>query len=134
MIQINQLATSVETGFNITNSIPVIAVPGSVLRTNVAQVQFVASAVFALIGFIGQMIQSGNCKWNSVFNNSCEHMIHGALNYFRGLGELLLAVTVVGSLALLAYQLSVKNGFAPIVKYDTSPLTQLNNATALAVK
>jgi hypothetical protein len=134
MIHINKLATGIETGFNVTNSIPIVAIPGSALRTNVATVQFIAAAIFTLIGFIGQMAQSGSSKWEGIFNYSSDHMIHGALNYIRGLGEFLLATTIVGSLIPLVYQLSVKNGFSPIIKYETSPFTQITDAAASIAK
>lgn len=133
-MQINKLATGIETAFNVTNSIPVIAIPGAALRVNAAQVQLVSAAFFALLGFIGQMVQSGNSKWKGMFHYSCDHMMHGALNYIRGFGELLLAITIVGSLVPLIYQLSAKNGFAPIVKYEIPIYSQLHNATAPARK
>lgn len=129
-MQINKLTTAIETAFNVTNSIPVIAIPGATMRTAAAQIQCIAAAVFTLIGFIGQMIRPGITKWDFIFNNGCEHIMHGVLNYLRGVGELFLAVTIVGSLIPLAYQLSVKNGFAPIVKYDTSTLSQFKNTVA----
>lgn len=127
-MKINKLTTAVETAFNVTNSIPVIAIPGATMRTAAAQVQCVAAAVFALIGFIGQMIRPGITKWDFIFNTGCEHIMHGVLNYIRGVGELFLAVTIVGSLIPLCYQLYVENGFAPIVKYETTTLSQFKNA------
>jgi hypothetical protein len=115
---INEFAKSVEIGFNVADSIPIVAIVGSSLRANAACVQFIAAAIFTLIGCIGQIAQSHNFTWPVVFENGCEHMFHGALNYIRALGEFFLATTVIGSIGLFVYQMCSKNGFNPIVSYQ----------------
>ena len=121
MLNFNTSATAIETAFNIVDSIPVLAIPGSAMRINAAQIQLAVAAVFTFFTCIAYLVQtafSGNSKFDYMIYNSYEHILHGALNFIRGLGEFFLAFTIIGSVIPLTYQCTSKNGFSPIIKYD----------------
>src|SRR5690606_3990160 len=102
---------------NVCGGIPVVALVSSVLRITAAKVQFVAGAVVGILGLIGQMI-SDDVKWENLAQKGLEQLIHGGWNFLRGLGECFIALTVVGSLGLLAGQYLSRNKFEPIYKYE----------------
>ncbi len=117
-MNLNKIFTDVERGFNIVDSIPVVAIFTSPIRVVAAKVQMLLSGIIALIGFAAQVSGLQEKKWKIVTQQGGDLFLHGALNLVRGLGELFLAYTVIGSLALFVYQsVSVKQ-FAPIVSYD----------------
>jgi hypothetical protein len=91
--------------------------------------------VIAFIGVIGIMSQRGAPEWRHIVNTGWDHVIHGSLNAIRGLGEVFLAYTIVGSLIPLAAQCFREDGFAPVIGYNRpahgrlfeSPVQALDN-------
>ncbi len=115
-MRVNNDVANVEKFFNKAGSVPLLAITSAALRVILAKIQFVAGALFAAIGAIGHRCTQSE-KWAQMRSQGLTHMKHGPLNLLRGLGELLLGVTLVGSLIPLAVQLNRKNGFAPVCQY-----------------
>lgn len=118
-MELNKNLTSIEKTFNVAGSIPVVAIFSGLLRSLAAKVQMIAGALIGLIGLIGQLF-SDLAKWENIAHKGLEQFIHGGLNFVRSLGEILLGLTVIGSIGLLIYQSLSKNKFEPIYKYDES--------------
>jgi hypothetical protein len=122
-MKIDKLAQLAEQGFNIADSIPIVSLTTSQCRLVAGLVQLVAAAVFSLIGLVAQVC-SEDQKWVDLANRSVEHLKHGLANMGRGLGEFLLACTIIGPLFLLVYQSASSNKFAPMFyKYEAEPVS-----------
>lgn len=119
IMQINQAFSSIEKTFNVAATIPIVAVPSSMLRVTVSEIQMLASVIIGAFALIGQVVGSDFEKWENLTKSAKENLIHGALNFIRGLGELFLGLTVVGSLGLLSYQSVSSNKFEPVYKYGS---------------
>lgn len=124
-MEINKTITSIERTFNEIDCIPIVAFFGSAVRSKAAVIQFVAGVVFAVAGGIGQLVGKNDSKWERVTHLGIEQMLHGFLNVIRALGELLLAITIVGSFFLWLGQATSKNKFEPIYKYDDPSATAI---------
>jgi len=125
-MEINKTLTKVETGFNLAGSIPIVAIFSGAFRMTLAKIQFIFGAIIGFIGLIGQMIHNGSKKMEELMKTGERHLVHGALNWGRGLGESLIGLTLIGSAVLGAIQMGSKNKFAPIVKYDKPPVDQFS--------
>jgi hypothetical protein len=103
--------TQAERGLNILGCVPVAAVFSGALRIVVAKVQFLAGAIFAITSML------------PYFNHSCdvgvEYMVHGSLNFGRGLAEMLLGLTIIGTAVPLICQLIADPTFKPRFEYTT---------------
>ena len=121
-MEVSKNFTSIEKGFNIAGSIPIVAIFSGALRTLVSQVQIVASVVIGLLSLIGKMVRPNDQMWGELANKSLENLIHGGLNWLRGLGEFLLGLTFFGPLIPLTIQSASKNKFEPIYKYSETPV------------
>ena len=119
---VHKIMHNVEVGFNVLACVPVVGVFTSALRIAAGKVQAVAGAVLATVGFVGELV-SKDPKWKKVTKLGCEHFIHGVLNIFRGLGELVVGklglYIGVGSLVLIIPNI-MKNGekFGPVYDYS----------------
>ena len=123
MNKINTVCTQTETAFNKINSIPVVAIPGSIVRMALGQLQFEMGLITGVVGLAGRVIRPTDPTWNNLSSQGFDHIVHGILNQTRGFGEFLLSLTVVGPLVPLIYQsCAEKNGFAPVVNYETPML------------
>ncbi|MBX7067375.1 MAG: hypothetical protein K1X28_09100 [Parachlamydiales bacterium] len=120
-MELNKTLTNVEKTFNFVDSIPVVGIFSSALRISAAKIQIFVSAIVGLFGLIGQLVSSNVRKWEEITQKAGEHLLHGALNFIRGVGEFLLALTIVGSIGLLAYQHYSENKFEPIIPYSEPP-------------
>lgn len=118
-MQLNNLATKVEHNFNIAGSIPIVGVISGGTRIFSGKIQILASLVFGGVGLTNQVF-SDKEKWKNMTHAAGEHLIHGVLNVIRAIAEILLGVTVLGSLGLLAYQSSSETGFDPIISYSNT--------------
>lgn len=107
--------TQGERAFNVLGGIPVAAIVSGALRIVIGKIQIVAGGIFALIG-------AGIYCWKNDLNPleiGAEHMVHGTLNMGRGLAEMLLGITVVGSLIPFTCQLLTDPTFHPRFAYST---------------
>ncbi len=110
--------TKIETGFNVTGSVPVVGMFSGSVRFIAGKVQAVVGAIMAAVGFIAQILHSENARdWRKIKNEGVQQLTHGALNALRGLAEAFLGWTVLGSIGLLVYQLGRNEKFAPQFKY-----------------
>jgi hypothetical protein len=116
-MELNKVLTDAERGFNVCGGIPVVALVSSALRITASKIQFLAGAIVGILGLIGQMV-SDDAKWENLARKGLELLAHGGWNFLRGLGEFVVACTVVGSLGLLVGQYLSKNKFEPIYKYE----------------
>ncbi len=125
---LNETFTSIEQKFNIAGGIPFVAVFSSSVRTVAGQIQAIAGIVMAVFSLIAQLVDRANGdQWESKGLIGVEHIVHGSLNIFRGIGESIMAILLVGSLILLGAQAVSKNGFNPIFKYGqrfSAPIPQ----------
>lgn len=119
-MEINKKLTDLETSFNLAGSIPVVAIFSSVLRIVAGKVQIFVSIFFGLTGLMGRIFSSDPKYYEEMTKKAAEHIKHGALNWIRGVGESLLAVTVLGTLGLLVYQACSETKFEPIIPYEPS--------------
>jgi hypothetical protein len=126
--ELNQAFTNIEKGFNIVESVPVVAGWSSALRAVIGAIQAIAGAILGLVGLIGKAA-SGDQTWTKLSHEGLAQMGHGAANFLRGVGAFFVATTFFGSLALGALQLWGRddnkhgNGFRPIIPYknDVEP-------------
>lgn len=120
-MKLNSLLTEVEKKFNFAGSLPVVGAFSGALRTMAAQAQAIAGAILALFGLIGKLVHNTS-DWSELADVGLQHFVHGVLNFVRGLGEMILAASVVGALGMWLAQYCSKNKFNPIVKYNFSIL------------
>lgn len=127
--RINHVCTKIEKGFNICNSLPIVAKLTSPLRIVAGKIQLIAAAAIGL----GVTIAIGVEKYiksnpnqervrelKQLQNYSLHHMSHGFLNMFRGIGETIMAVPSMGllnALTFLPLNLVQDEEFAPINQY-----------------
>ncbi len=116
-MSINKLATETERFFNIMDSVPALAIPCSAVRTALAVGQFATASFSTAAGTVGSLVAPDFFLCKNAKKHGPEHMYHGALNVIRGVGELLLGFTGIGSGILFIYQLCSGRNFAPIVAY-----------------
>lgn len=114
-VLIEEALTTAETGFNILGSIPIAAIVSGAVRMVIGKVQVVAGAAFALYGLMYSFL----AYKTDLTEIGVEHILHGCLNIGRGLTELLLGITFVGSFLLLFGQLVTNNVFTPQFAYTT---------------
>lgn len=116
-MKINETFKNLETSFNVASSIPGVALLAAPLRATMGKIQFLAGLIISGVGFIGGHFSSSRI-WSQCSATGLTHIIHGALNFIRGIGEFLIGMTFVGSIGLLAAQSARKERFAPIYSYD----------------
>lgn len=118
--KINESFNEAETCFNVAGSFPIISVPSGVIRAHIGTAQTVVGAALAVIGSMGHVFSDRDDKrWLKLVKLGVEHLIQGALNFIRGVGETLLGIYTlgIGNLILMAVQYHSKEGFEPILKY-----------------
>lgn len=131
----NSVTSELEKGFNIGGSIPIFGVLCSAARISAAKVQIVAGVFFTGTGVVAFGFASvandeeaeHEAKQFMLFG--VEYTLHGCLNAYRGVLEILSQVTTL-AIATLFYNLSGKDGeeFEPTVKYtvyDNDPFAPL---------
>lgn len=120
------LATQIEKIFNVAACVPFFGVAFSSIRVIAGKVQLVSGTALMLIGKMGFLVCSQfhsdediSSKWKTISNLGSEHVIHGALNILRGLGEGLLCFYTfgVGNLVLLVPNLRNEEPFTPFFTY-----------------
>ncbi len=122
---INNQAKDIETHFNRLNSVPILAIFGSPLRTMVAAIQIVAAGIFLLIANSNlnpaqTLDPVAHKNWTLIKLAAQDHLTQGFLNVGRAQVEGLLAGTLVGTLVLAShyfYQASSDNSFEPLIGY-----------------
>jgi hypothetical protein len=119
-MKINETFKNLETSFNIAASIPGVALLSAPLRATMGKIQFLAGLAIGAFGFICSQFSSSKI-WDQYTATGFTHVIHGALNFIRGVGEFMLGMTFVGSIGLLAAQSARKERFAPIYDYEQFP-------------
>lgn len=119
-MELNRAFTSVERSFNVAASIPVVGIFSSMARATVAQVQVVAGVALAAVGLVGRIFSSSETT-KRLTEKGVTHIVQGALNVVRAVGEFILGCTFIGSFALLAVQSSRQERFEPFVSYDKLP-------------
>lgn len=123
MVDLSKVFSSVEQGFNVLNSSPIVGIATSPIRIIAAKIVMLVSGIFVLKGFIYKGSHQEEDPWKGVSERANEIFLHGALNWVRGIGEAALSLTIIGSLGLFAYQLASPNGFAPIIRYKMDPVS-----------
>lgn len=122
MTKINRELNRFETRLNVLGSIPLIGVGSGFVRICFGNVQFVAGCGIGSLGLIGQLIHGDSKSMDNLTKVGSEHMMHGALNSIRGVGEMFTAESRIGPIPLsiipLSIQLLSKEGFAPRFKYE----------------
>lgn len=109
--------TSVEKGFNILGSLPIIAIFTSPIRATGSKIQMFVGGAMGFAGFVSQCVGVKEKKWTNLTGKGGELFLHGALNWIRALGEFILSFTIVGSIGLFIGQLTSPRPFAPIIRY-----------------
>lgn len=115
-----QNITSIETGFNVAGSVPVVGCGSGLIRAYLGKVQLVVGAIFATAGYFGALLTSDpatKAMFAKIMAKGVHHVLHGTANFGRGVAECLLGLTIVGSVALLIIQARSDEGFAPRFKY-----------------
>lgn len=119
---INQVATAVETGFNVVGSMPVIGAGSGLLRMVAGKVQAVTAAVLVIVGLIGEATTSSlvaKLRFRHIKRLGMEHLQHGLLNVIRGAVEFFAGTSLhgFGSLFMLIPNLGQDKIFSPAFKY-----------------
>lgn len=129
-MEIEDTLNEFEKVFNVANSIPFVAIASSPLRVGAGKIQAVVGIIMALVGILGYIVTLGSKKCGFIASTGGENLLHGILNVIRGLGEGILALTVIGSGALLLAQLLTD--FDPIIKYGkpTVPMEAYSSSIA----
>ncbi len=118
-MDLDELLTDIETGFNIAGSIPFVSVFSASLRATAGTIQLIAGIV---LGVQAEKFKNSK-EGKALSERGVIQLKHGALNIGRAIIEGFLGHRFIGSLFLLAGQLLSPNRFAPIVKYnDRTPL------------
>jgi hypothetical protein len=122
--EFNEGLDKLERFFNIAGSIPIVGSVSGSIRASLANVQFVTGVVLGVIGLFTRDVSEP--KKVQVVHLGVEHIFQSVLNMIRGIGEMIAAATIVGSVFFLVPQL-IKNSFAPVYKYGSfSHPKQLN--------
>lgn len=125
---INNSCTAIETGFNVAGSLPIIAAKSGVLRASLGVIQMVAASAISLGATVYHAIenlrshpdQAKLAKLRTITRYANHHVIHGALNIFRGMAEAACAISTLGILNLvifLPHNLTQDPEFAPVKRY-----------------
>ncbi|MFI5343958.1 MAG: hypothetical protein ACHQUC_07040 [Chlamydiales bacterium] len=120
---VNNVATAIETGFNLTGTIPIVGIFSGVLRLVAGKTQAVAGLLFFGIGVIGGLVAS-SClarhRFQVMRHLGAEHFNHGVANMVRGIAEVIAGVSFggLGSLLMLIPNLAQDNAFSPCYKYQ----------------
>lgn len=115
--ELNENLTAIETYFNIAGGIPLVGILSGGLRIVAGKVQLVAGIVLAFAKSNSEKHQDPKKRTYEDWSKEGPHYIkHGVLNILRGIGEVVIGETIVGSLFLLAIQM-LTNQFAPVVPY-----------------
>lgn len=127
-LSINEMATKIETGFNVLGSLPFIGAVSGLLRIVAGKIQIVASAVLVLVGIIGAAVSRAphaRFRFRQMRELGKEHVIHGLLNIIRGAVEFFAGTSFAGtslrgfgSLFMLIPNLSQDRMFSPAYKYN----------------
>ena len=117
ILEVNNYLAKTEELFNVTGSIPIVAIVSGAVRALAGVVQSFAGMILGFIGLAGMLISPKNYKWEHLAKTAFEQFNHGGLNFLRGLGEYLLGLTFFGSIALFVYQGTSPNKFQPSYKY-----------------
>lgn len=123
-MELNNHLTKAEEFFNVAGGVPIVAIVSGALRSLAGAVQAFVGMIFGFIGLVGMFFNPQNRKWEQMANSGFENFGHGGMNFFRGIGEYLLGLTIVGSIALFVCQGASPNKFQPIIKYDQKPEEQ----------
>ena len=125
--EFNRACTTVETAFNVCNSIPIVSVVTSPLRAVAGLIQLIAGGITCLGASIAKAIEQNRKNPNQqVLTNArkfqvygSQHAIHGALNTLRGVGETMISLPLWGlfSAFLLIPNLSKDPAFSPYHGY-----------------
>lgn len=118
-MQLNQALTQAEKMFNIAGGIPLVACTSGALRITAGKAQVTFAVIIGFIALVGYLASRSE-ELKNLGHRSLEQIKHGFLNIFRGTGEALLAITIVGPLVLLALQARKENGFEPRFKYNVT--------------
>lgn len=118
-------ATQAEKVFNVAACIPVLGGLFATVRKFAGMVQFTAALITVIVARTGYLIgqhlgsaQDNLDKWEQLTKAGAEHMIHGALNVIRGLGELLVSTYAFSLLlAIPNYYLMESNPSGSHFKY-----------------
>ena len=104
---VNTMTTWIDTAFNALDSIPVVSLATSPYRILAGTVQAVAGAVI-----YGTVYLAKDCFTkeqmpilHEIVVLSDIQLLFGCNNVIRGIGELILAYTIVGSLLVLGYEI-----------------------------
>jgi hypothetical protein len=125
-IATKHLFTSIEKGFNIAGTIPVVSFFSGMIRAIAGKVQMIAGAILSTISYIAFLV-TNNPKWNELILIGNEFILHGALNILRGIGEAsLCATTIVGNIALLIPNMNQEDLFGPYFTYGILTDTGIN--------
>ncbi len=116
-MRLDNIMTENERFFNIMDSIPAVAIPFSAVRTIMGVAQLAIASAPASVGLVGSKVVPDNETLQYAHKHGSQHVMHGALNAIRGLGEFALGFTGVGSLGLFIYQFATGRNFAPVVSY-----------------
>lgn len=124
MNETNKLMYHVEKGLNVAGSLPLVGKYSGALRVVAGKAQYIGGAILFLSGSAGyvasQVTKSDVKPWIEVTAFGLEHMIQGALNILRGLGEFLIGAATfgMGNVVLLLPNMSQKDKFGPVIPYE----------------
>ena len=122
----NRSLNNIETIFNIAGSTPFVAVLSGSVRSLAGAVQAFAGMYFGAKGILGMFFFSKSKNCEPLVVTGFSHTAHGGLNFLRGIIEHILGLTLIGSVALLMYQLNSDNKFQPLYPYkNNSPESKL---------
>jgi len=117
---INKASTKIDQALNVVTACPIIGGLGAVGRFKYGNAQVVsgiAIAIFSSLAIACSSKQETRNQWKKVAVFGSEYAIHGALNIFKSLGELLLSVctyTLANPILLIN---RIPNNFNPSFKY-----------------
>lgn len=118
-LQLINTFTNIEKGFNVAGSIPIVSFISGAVRAVAGKIQALVGAIMATIGLISYSMTQ-EFKWKELVNDGNELIVHGALNFFRGVGEATLsASTLIGNVFLLIPNLMKDDKFSPYFAYGS---------------
>lgn len=113
-MQINETFNTIEKGFNVAGGIPFVGWISGSLRSSAGIIQAVVALIFAAFSMIAQIFDSAHAqKWEQRATQALEHVVHGGLNYLRGMAEVLTSIFAIP----LIVQCCREEKFEPIFKY-----------------
>lgn len=133
-IATKELFTTIEKGFNIAGTIPVISFFSGMIRAIAGKIQMIAGAILSTISYVALLV-TNHPKWNEYILIGNEFILHGALNILRGIGEAsLCATTIVGNIALLIPNMNQKELFGPYFTYGMLTDTEINRINSEQIR